>query len=127
MPGHTRLMSSSFSDERAVGLQQGQQEIERARAELDWNAVGEQLSSAQQNAKTAEFESLAGVCPVRGVSALPKWVSASEKALDEYAASWPPAMRLSEAGLQGRLSDDRQCGLASPLPQELRSKACEVL
>jgi hypothetical protein len=68
-----------FSDERAVGLQQGQQEIERARAELDGNAVGEQLSLAQQDAETAEFENLAGVCPVRSMSALRKWVSASTR------------------------------------------------
>lgn len=37
---------SRASDERAVGVQQGQQEIEGARAELDGNAVGEQLSPA---------------------------------------------------------------------------------
>jgi hypothetical protein len=41
-PAHELL----FSDKRAVGIQQGQQEIEGARAELDGNAVGEQLSSA---------------------------------------------------------------------------------
>jgi hypothetical protein len=68
-----------FSDERAVGLQQGQQEIERTRAELDWNAIGEQLSPAQQNAEPAEFEIRAGGCPVRVVSALRNWVSASRR------------------------------------------------
>jgi len=31
--------------------------------EFDWNAFGEQLSPAQQNAETAEFESLAGDHP----------------------------------------------------------------
>jgi hypothetical protein len=74
-PAHELLVS----DERAVGLQQDQQEIEGARAELNWNAVGEQLSPAQQNAETAEFESLAGGCRVRGVSALPKRVSVSKR------------------------------------------------
>ena len=73
-PAHELL----FSDERAVGLQQDQQEIEGARAELDWNAVGEQLSPAQQNAETAEIREprrrLTG-----GVSALRKWVSASKR------------------------------------------------
>jgi hypothetical protein len=68
-----------FGEERAVGLQQGKQEIEGACAELDWNAVGEQLSPAQQGAETAEFESLTGGCPVRGVSALRKWVCASRR------------------------------------------------
>ena len=67
-PAHELL----FGDERAVGLQQDQQEIEGARTELDRNAVGEQLSPAQQNAETAEFEIRAGGCPVRGVSALRK-------------------------------------------------------
>jgi hypothetical protein len=54
-----------FSDERAVGLQQGPHEIEGARAELDWNAVGEQLPPSQQHTETAEFEIRAGgACPV---------------------------------------------------------------
>jgi hypothetical protein len=41
-PAHEVL----FSDERAVGIQQGQQEIEGAGAELDGMAAGEQLSLA---------------------------------------------------------------------------------
>jgi hypothetical protein len=51
-------------DERAICVQEDQKEIEGARAQLDWNAVGEQLPPAQQNPETAEFESLAGGCPV---------------------------------------------------------------
>jgi hypothetical protein len=74
-PAHKLL----FTDERAGGLQQDQQEIEGARAEFDGNAVGEQLSPAQQNAETAKFESLAGVCPVRDISAPRKRVSASRR------------------------------------------------
>ena len=83
-PAHELL----FSDERAVGLQQDQQKIEGARAELDWNAVGEQLPPAQQNAETAEFESpsrrrLPGVTRFR-----PAEVDfCAEKALDEYAVA----------------------------------------
>jgi hypothetical protein len=50
-PAHELL----FRDERAVGLQQDQQEVEGAPAELDWNAVGEQLSPSQENAEAAEF------------------------------------------------------------------------
>ena len=49
-----------FRDERAIRLQEDQKEIEGARAELDWNAIGEQLSPAQQDAETAEFEIRAG-------------------------------------------------------------------
>jgi hypothetical protein len=74
-PAHELL----FGDERAVGLQQDQQEIEGARAEIDGNALGEQLPAAQQDTETAEFESLAGVCQVRGVSALPNRGSASNR------------------------------------------------
>jgi hypothetical protein len=36
-----------FGQEQAVGLQEGQKEIEGARAELDRNTVGEQLPLAQ--------------------------------------------------------------------------------
>ena len=57
-------MSSSLVTSDAVGLQQGQQEIEGARAELDRNAVGKQLPPSQQDAETAEFEVRAGGgCP----------------------------------------------------------------
>jgi hypothetical protein len=56
-------------DEQAVGLQEGQKEIESARAELDRNTVGEQLPLAQQDAETAEFESRVGGCGVRPVGA----------------------------------------------------------
>ena len=53
-----------FRDERAVGLQKDQEEIEGARAEFDRNAVGEQLPPSQQDAETAEFEVRAGGgCP----------------------------------------------------------------
>ena len=44
-------------DERAVGLQQDQKEVEGPSAELDRNTVGEQPSAAQQHAETSEFES----------------------------------------------------------------------
>ena len=49
-----------FRDERAIGIEEDQKDIEGARAELDWNAVGEQLSASQQEAETAEFEIGAG-------------------------------------------------------------------
>ena len=43
-------------DERAVGLQQDQKEVEGARAELDRNTVSEQPPPAQEHADTAEFD-----------------------------------------------------------------------
>src|SRR6516165_1484666 len=49
-----------FCDERAVGLQQDQKEVEGARAELDRNTVGEQPPSAQQHAETSEFDCCVG-------------------------------------------------------------------
>jgi hypothetical protein len=49
-----------LGEEQAVSLQEGQKQIEGARAELDWNTVGEQLPLAQQHAETAEFESRVG-------------------------------------------------------------------
>jgi hypothetical protein len=45
-----------FCDERAVGLQQDQKEVEGARAELDRNTVSEQPPPAQEHADTAEFD-----------------------------------------------------------------------
>jgi hypothetical protein len=45
-----------FGDERAMGFQKDHEDVEGARAELHWNAIGEQLPLAQQNAETAEFE-----------------------------------------------------------------------
>jgi len=45
-----------FCDERAVGLQQDQKEVEGASAKFDRNTVGEQPPPAQQYAATSEFE-----------------------------------------------------------------------
>jgi hypothetical protein len=45
-----------FGDERSVGLQQDQKEVEGARAELDRNTVSEQPPPAQEHADTAEFD-----------------------------------------------------------------------
>jgi len=53
MPGHTRLISV-FGDERSVGLQQDQEEIEGACPQLYRHAVDRQFSPARQNAETAE-------------------------------------------------------------------------
>jgi hypothetical protein len=47
-------------DERAVGLQQDQKEVEGPSAELDRNTVGEQASLAQQHAETSEFDCCVG-------------------------------------------------------------------
>jgi hypothetical protein len=49
-----------FCDERAVGLQQNQKEVEGASAKLDRHTVGEQPTLAQQHAETAEFEGCVG-------------------------------------------------------------------
>jgi hypothetical protein len=49
-----------FRDERAIGSQKDQQDIQGAPAELDWPAVSEQLPPSQQDAETAEFEIRAG-------------------------------------------------------------------
>jgi hypothetical protein len=45
-----------FSNQRSVGLQQDQEEIEGARPQLYWDAVGEQLPLPQLQTKTPEFE-----------------------------------------------------------------------
>jgi hypothetical protein len=47
-------------NERAVGLQQDQKEVEGARAELDRNTVGEQPPPTQQHAETSEFDCCLG-------------------------------------------------------------------
>jgi hypothetical protein len=67
MPGHTQLRSSSFVTSKPSALQQDQEEIEGARAELDRNTVGEQLPPAQQHTETPEFESRVGCCRPRPV------------------------------------------------------------
>src|SRR5580704_19359853 len=46
-----------LGEKRAIGLQQGQKEVEGASAELDRNPVGEQAPPEQQHAETSEFES----------------------------------------------------------------------
>ena len=70
MPGHTQLRSSSFVTSKPSALQQDQEEIEGARAELDRNTVGEQLPPAQQHAETAEFERRVGGYRARRVRAV---------------------------------------------------------
>jgi len=77
-PGHTRLSSSPLVTS-APSASREYQDIEGARAELDRNAVGEQLPPAQQNPETAEFEIRAGGCAVRGVYTLRTWVSAPRR------------------------------------------------
>lgn len=54
-----------FGDQRSVGLQQDQEEIECARPQLYRHAVGDQLPLAQQHLETAEFECYAGCCRAR--------------------------------------------------------------
>jgi hypothetical protein len=51
-----------FRDERAIGFQKDHKDFEGARAQLDWDAVGEQLPPSQQHTETAEFEIRAGGC-----------------------------------------------------------------
>jgi len=85
-PAHELL----FSDERAVGLQQGQQEVEGAGAELDRNAVGEQPRRRLPGASRFRPAEV-GFCVA--------------KALDEYAVAWwLLAMRLGEAGVAEAVS-----------------------
>ena len=45
-----------FADKCPIGLQQGQQELERARPQLDRHAVCQQQPLTQQHPKPAEFE-----------------------------------------------------------------------
>jgi hypothetical protein len=47
-------------DERAIRLKQDQKDVEGARAEFDWNTVGEQPPPAQQHAEPSEFEGRVG-------------------------------------------------------------------
>src|ERR1700736_3316044 len=49
-----------FGDQRSVGLQQDQEEIERARPQLCRHAVSDQLPLAQQHAETTECERRVG-------------------------------------------------------------------
>src|SRR6516162_2101624 len=70
-----------FCDERAVGLQQDQKEVEGARAELDRNTVGEQPPSTQQHAAATEFQSRLCCCGTRPVRDMPRRVCAPETAL----------------------------------------------
>jgi len=76
-PAHQLL----FCDERAVGLQEDQKEIEGARAELDRNTVSEQLPSTQQHAAAAEFQSRLCCCGTRPVRDMPRRVCTPETAL----------------------------------------------
>jgi hypothetical protein len=54
-----------FRDQRSVGLQQDQEEIERARSHLYRHAISDQSPLAQQHAETAELERRVGYCPAR--------------------------------------------------------------
>jgi hypothetical protein len=45
-----------FCDERTVGLQQDQKDVQGPRAELNGNTVGEQPPPAQQHAETSKFD-----------------------------------------------------------------------
>jgi hypothetical protein len=45
-----------FADKCPIGLQQGQQELECARPQLNWCAVCQQLPLTQQYPEPAEFE-----------------------------------------------------------------------
>jgi len=54
-----------FAYKRPIGLQQGQQELERARPQLDRRAVCQQQSLTRQYPESAEFEQLFGCCAVR--------------------------------------------------------------
>ncbi len=47
-------------DERAVGLQQDQKEVEGASAQFDWNTVGKQPSPAKLYAEASEFDCCVG-------------------------------------------------------------------
>ena len=51
------------SDVRAVSLQSDQQEIEGARAEFDWDAIGEQMPLSQKNAERPNSRSALMVVP----------------------------------------------------------------
>jgi hypothetical protein len=63
-----------FGDQRSVGLQQDQEEIEGARPQLYRNAVGDQLPPAQQHAETAEFERRFGRRLTRPIPGYPRIV-----------------------------------------------------
>jgi hypothetical protein len=59
-----------FGDERSVGLQQRQEEIEGARPQFDGHAVGNQSPLAQQHSETAKFERRVSSGPSRPVCAM---------------------------------------------------------
>jgi hypothetical protein len=67
-----------FGDQRSAGLQQSQEEIERACPQLYRHAVGDQLPPAQEHAEAAEFEGHIGCCRARPVCAMPRRVFAAE-------------------------------------------------
>jgi|SRR5215469_16679353 hypothetical protein len=53
-----------FADKCPIGLQQGQQELERARSQLDRHALCQQHPLTRQYPESTEFERLFG-CEVR--------------------------------------------------------------
>ena len=60
---HTRpnpALQLVLCNECSIGLDQHDQDIERACAEFDWHAVGEQSPLAQQHAESAELERCVG-------------------------------------------------------------------
>jgi hypothetical protein len=54
-----------LGDQRSVGLQQDEEEIEGARPQLYRHAIGDQLPLAQQHAKTTEFKRRVSCCRAR--------------------------------------------------------------
>jgi hypothetical protein len=94
----------AFGDQRSVGLQQDQEEIEGARPHLDRHTVGDQLAAAQQNAESAEFERGVGCCRARPVRALRGWIFVVE----------------------GGLGDIRGHGERAPLANESRPRFCAL-
>jgi hypothetical protein len=64
-----------LADQRSVGLQQHQEEIERARSQFYRHAVGDQLPLAQQHAEPAKFECRFGWRPPRPVLGNPRIVA----------------------------------------------------
>jgi len=59
-----------FGDQRSVGLQQDQEEIEGTRSQLYRRTVGNQLPLAQQYTETAEFQCRVCCRPARPIPGL---------------------------------------------------------
>ena len=67
-----------FGDQRSVGLQQDQKEIESACSQLDRSAIGNQLALSQLDTETTKFDRRSSGCQARPMYATARPIFAVE-------------------------------------------------